>query len=251
MDKSSRHLRVLRLHNLLRRAKKIVICHKTDEGTFVTIEMTINALADHLGHGDIIGGCPCPGTPPTVDYAGQVYNTVLIGSQCWLKENLNVGTMINGSGDQANNSTIEKYCYGNNSANCDTYGGLYQWNEAMQYVITEGAQGICPPGWHIPTRADFDALIRSVRRDANALKAIGQGTGDGAGTNTSGFSGLLAGLRSNSGNFVNLGGDAYVWSSTQYSATNAHILFLSFADGNFYQLALNKNFGFSVRCLKD
>lgn len=75
---------------------------------------------------------------------GQTYNTVLIGTQCWMAENLNIGTMINGSSDQTDNATIEKYCYNNKTANCDTYGGLYQWTEMMQYVMTEGAQGICP-----------------------------------------------------------------------------------------------------------
>jgi uncharacterized protein (TIGR02145 family) len=76
---------------------------------------------------------PCPGTP-TVEYAGKTYNTVQIGSQCWLKENLDVGTMIPGSLEQKNNGTIEKYCYNDSIENCTTYGGLYQWAEAMEYA---------------------------------------------------------------------------------------------------------------------
>ena len=62
-------------------------------------------------------GTPCPGTP-TVTYAGKTYNTVQIGNQCWLKENLDVGTMIQGSQNQTNNSMIEKFCYDNNPNNC-------------------------------------------------------------------------------------------------------------------------------------
>lgn len=61
-----------------------------------------------------------------------------------MKENLNVGTMIQSSSDQSNNSIIEKYCYNNDTANCSMYGGFYQWDEAMQYVATAGARGICP-----------------------------------------------------------------------------------------------------------
>src|ERR1035438_4575700 len=76
---------------------------------------------------------PCPETP-TVTYAGKTYNTVHIGSQCWLKENLDVGTRINGSNDQKNNGIIEKYCYNDDTANCTKYGGLYQWDEVMQYA---------------------------------------------------------------------------------------------------------------------
>jgi uncharacterized protein (TIGR02145 family) len=63
-----------------------------------------------------------------------------------MAENLNIGTRIDGANNQANNGTIEKYCYSDNTSNCDTYGGLYQWDEAMQYVTTEGTQGICPSG---------------------------------------------------------------------------------------------------------
>jgi uncharacterized protein (TIGR02145 family) len=96
---------------------------------------------------------PCPNLA-TVVYEGKTYNTVAIGNQCWLKENLDVGTQINGSLEQTNNSLIEKYCYGDLAANCTTYGGLYQWNEAMQYVTTPGTQGICPIGWHLPTQTD-------------------------------------------------------------------------------------------------
>ena len=125
--------------------------------------------------------------PATVTYAGRIYNTVLVGTQCWLKENLDIGTRIDGSQNQTNNGMIEKYCYADNPLNCDTYGGLYQWDEAMQYVTTQGAQGICPPGWHIPTLAEFQTLSSAVSGDGNALKRQDQGSGSGQGTNTSGF----------------------------------------------------------------
>jgi len=72
----------------------------------------------------------CPGAP-TVTYEGQVYNTIQIFSQCWLKQNLNVGTMIPGNQEMADNDTIEKYCYDNEHDSCTKYGGLYQWDEMM------------------------------------------------------------------------------------------------------------------------
>ncbi len=98
---------------------------------------------------DILKGLRCPGNPTVTDIDGNTYNTVQIGSQCWLKENLNVGEMINGNENMNNNGTIEKYCYGNDLANCHTYGGLYQWDEMMQYSTTQAVQGICPLDWHI------------------------------------------------------------------------------------------------------
>src|ERR1035437_2197706 len=109
---------------------------------------------------------PCSGIP-TVDYAGKTYNTVSIGDQCWLKENLDVGTMINGIDTSKNNGIIEKYCYNNDTTNCTTYGALYQWDEAMQYVTTSGAQGICPTGWHIPDSAEFTALSTIFLKSLN------------------------------------------------------------------------------------
>lgn len=186
----------------------------------------------------------------TVDYGGKIYPTVVIGEQCWLRKNLDVGAMVQGTQNQTNNGVIEKYCYNDNPANCDIYGGLYQWDEAMQYVTTTGAQGICPPGWHIPTLAEFQTLSTAVNNNSNALKAIGQGTGGGAGTNTSGFSALLAGSRSGNGNFLDLGGNAYFWSSFNSTGT-ATDLGLTSNDSNINLNDHNKVYGFSVRCLKD
>src|SRR4030042_6749113 len=94
----------------------------------------------------------------TITYEGKTYHIIQIGNQFCLKENLDVGTMIQGNQDASNNGTIEKYCYDNDPANCTIHGGLYQWNEAMQYNSIEGGQGICPDGWHIPTFAEFQTL---------------------------------------------------------------------------------------------
>jgi len=190
---------------------------------------------------------------------GKTYNTVQIGDQCWLKENLNVGTRINGNTDQTNTAgTIEKYCYGDADANCTTYGGLYQWAEAVQYLngatnttspnpaFSGNVQGICPIGWHIPTYAEFETLRTAVSNNGNALKAVGQGVASyGIGTNTSGFSALLAGSRSYGGYFGGLGSDAYFWSSSE---GNLH-LYSNKLD--IYFSSSSKDDGFSVRCLKD
>lgn len=195
-------------------------------------------------------GMPCPGIQ-TVDYAGKTYNTVQIGNQCWLRENLDVGDMVLGVQNQTNNSILEKYCYGNDAVNCDAYGGLYQWDEAMQYSTTPGVQGICPPGWHIPTSAEFQTLGATVNGDGNALKEIGEGSGDGAGTNTSGFSGLLAGVRHDGGvPFADFGGGAYIWGSTSLSPADRHGLYLYSGDAEIGLGTHRYWYGLSVRCLK-
>jgi uncharacterized protein (TIGR02145 family) len=201
---------------------------------------------------------PCPGIP-TVDYAGKTYHTVAIGNQCWLVENLNVGNQINGLFEQTNNDTIQKYCYGDISANCDTFGGLYQWAEAMNYqngainsaVPVLHVQGICPTGWHLPDTTEFIALANAVNNNGNSLKAIGEGTGSGAGSNTSGFAALLAGTRFSDGSFGLLHQFNFFVSSTEGTVGNAYFLDLSGQDSIIFLGSNSKAYGRSVRCLSD
>ena len=206
---------------------------------------------------------PCTALP-TVVYEGKTYNTVRIGDQCWLKENLDVGKLVLGSVNQTNNDTIEKYCYNNIPANCTTYGGLYQWGEAVAY--TNGAsnetspspafsgniRGICPPGWHIPTSAEFTILATTVGGNAYSLKEIGQ---DGASTNTSGFSALLSGYRDiyyYNPNFFELDTSSNFWTSSETYSLTANYMFMYGDDNSIYQDPnLVKRLGFSVRCLYD
>jgi len=199
----------------------------------------------------------CPGIP-TITYAGQTYNTVQIGNQCWLKENLNVGTMILGAQNQTNNGNIEKYCYNDSTIYCDKYGGLYQWGEMTQYSSTEKVQGICPIGWHIPTISEFRTLSSTVKNDGNSLKAIGQGydgnysgTGfTGAGTNTSGFSAILSGCLQFGDKFLNQSADAYFWTTTDNPLEGTYIIYLSANSGSIGE-AYQSFEGFSVRCVND
>ena len=191
---------------------------------------------------------PCPGTP-TVDYGGKIYNTVLIGSQCWLKENLDVGTLNYPS----NNGTIEKYCYNNIEDSCTIYGGLYSWGEAMQYSTTEGARGICPNGWHIPTEAEYLALIAFVSNDGDALKREDQGSGSGQGTNISGFSGLLAGGKGYSGGpYQALGVWASFWMSKGNTSAYAYTMQLLSDTSTINTFSGTMvSWGMSVRCIRD
>jgi uncharacterized protein (TIGR02145 family) len=200
-----------------------------------------------------VPGIPCPGIP-TVEYAGRTYNTVQVGTQCWLKQNLDVGTMIDSGLTQSDNHSIEKYCYGNNLANCNTYGGLYQWKEAMQYSAAEASQGICPAGWHIPTLAEIQTLKSTFGDDGNAMKAIGQGINNGSGTDTKGFSALLTGYRDLNGGFSLLGMYTSIWGSTEDYGLCAIYLNLyynySFIYTDYLDYA-NLNYGFSVRCVQN
>jgi uncharacterized protein (TIGR02145 family) len=209
----------------------------------------------------------CPGIP-TVTYEGQVYNTVLIGDQCWLKENLNIGEMINSSEDMTGNGIIEKYCYDNDPANCDEYGGLYQWNEMMQYTSMQGTQGICPAGWHIPTDDEWKILEGTVDsqypvddpiwnntgwRGYDAGKNLKSTTGwnQNTGTDVFGFTALPAGDRYAGGGFGGLGSNGYFWSSSENYTYNAWSRNLYYGYDAVLLSNFNKSFGFSSRCLQD
>ncbi|OGU33297.1 MAG: hypothetical protein A2057_10775 [Ignavibacteria bacterium GWA2_35_9] len=185
-----------------------------------------------------------------VIYEGKTYHTITIGNQVWLKENLDVGTIVHGNQNQTNNGIIEKYYYDNNSGD-SVYGGLYQWDEAMQYSSTERARGICPQGWHIPTVTEWEILATTLNNDGNSLKAIGQGSGNGAGTNTSGFSALLAGERELNGSFGFIGSSGGFWTSTERGSDYARSIILY---NNNSTIGFNdaiRGIGLSVRCIKD
>ncbi|MFC2083758.1 FISUMP domain-containing protein [Bacteroidota bacterium] len=185
-------------------------------------------------------------------YEDKKYNTVQIGDQCWLKENLDVGEMIDGVQNMTSNGEVEKYCWGDIPSNCVKYGGLYQWDEVMQYS-TESVQGICPDGWHIPAKAEYQSLIFAVDGNINDLKEIGQGTGVGVGTNVSGFSVLLVGNRNDDTRFIGEGKYAHFWTSSEVNSIYAHRLLLRY-DTASYDLSRStvyKTHGFQVRCIKD
>lgn len=161
---------------------------------------------------DGAGGCGLWACGDPIEYEGESYTTVYIGTQCWFAENLNIGTRIAGAGNQTSNGTIEKYCYSDQETYCDTEGGLYQWGEAMAYSTTPGAQGLCPSGWHIPTHNEYTALELAVCTSAScatdfpydALTTGWRGTNEGTklkSGGTSGFTGLLVGSRSTDGTF--------------------------------------------------
>lgn len=214
---------------------------------------------------------PCPGTP-TVIYEGQTYNTVQIYSQCWLQENLNVGTMIQGNQEMTNNGIIEKHCYINMVDSCTKFGGLYQWNEMMQYTTTQGAQGICPDGWHIPTDEEWKVLEGSVDKqfgigdpewdrgaadrgsDAGAnLKSSNSWYQGGNGIDLVDFTGLPGGYTFwNS--FGGISKSAWFWTSTEVLINPS---FSNERNLNYYSPRVMRYYGsiktlsHSVRCLKD
>ena len=213
------------------------------------------------------------GAPFTDTRDGMVYGTIMIGMQCWMKDDLNYGTRIDGSLNQSNNGLGEKYCYNNLESNCAIYGGLYQWDEVMNYTSSSnsnpsGRQGLCPDGWHIPSDAEWCqmecfldgtvncALYGWVGTDAGGkMKDAGNqhwpSPNTGA-SNSSGFTGLPGGYRTNAGGFANLLTTITYWSSKASSASHA---WYSVLQNPSAQIGRDDSeltsLGFSARCVKD
>jgi len=199
---------------------------------------------------------------------GQSYNTVQIGTQCWMGENLNIGILIPSANIQTNNDTIEKYCYNDNITNCTTYGGLYLWDEMMQYVTTESTQGICPEGWHLPSDNEWKTLEMALgmsQKDADTsgfrgtdesgqLKEAGTthwySPNTGA-TNSSNFTALPGGYRYDNGTFLGLGNYGILWTTTQDSDSTAWSRRPCFVHSELGRFSYVKSYSCSIRCLKD
>jgi uncharacterized protein (TIGR02145 family) len=210
---------------------------------------------------------PCPGLD-SLFYDGRYYHTIQIFSQCWMKENLEAGTMISSSQSQINNGTIEKYCYGNNVNNCAAQGGLYLWEEAMQYTTNEGSQGICPAGWHIPTDEEWKILegvadsqydighpiwnnsnFRGIDAGKN-LKSTSGWTANGNGLDVYGFAAVSAGYWWQNSFFSNTEFGIY-WTSTLSSQLLPWYRGLRWDIDEIGRMTYEGVCGYSVRCLKD
>jgi len=207
--------------------------------------------------------CGDPFTDPRDE---QIYTTVQIGDQCWMAENLSIGTMIIGTEEMTDNGVIEKYCYDNDPSNCETYGGLYQWNETMQYTTTQAIQGICPSDWHLPSDDEWNILEGTVDSQYPVGDPVWNGSGwrgydvgvklksttswysGGNGTNDFGFTALPGGSLSD-GYFHVLTESGYFWSSSEGSSTYAWYRCLKYDNDEVFRYNYDKNHGRSVRCL--
>lgn len=208
----------------------------------------------------------------------KVYKTIKIGSQTWMAENLNFDPGQGGSGETKYDWS---WCFKDVAANCAVAGRLYTWAAAIDSVklatdvdnpqdcgfqktctLPAKVQGICPNGWHLPTKTEWQALFTAVGGQDNAGKVLKSQTGwyrNGNGTDAYGFSALPAG-QGDHGNFnYDAGHDAIFWSATEYDSGNA-----AFDIGSAYYVRLyhdedraggpaicGKYYGFSVRCIKD
>ena len=185
---------------------------------------------------------------------GQTYKTVKIGDQVWMAENLNF-------------ETDSSFCYNNNESNCAKYGRLYKWAVAVDkpesecgYTYTcslpsRNIQGVCPSGWHLPSKAEWETLFDAVGGQSTVGKVLksmdGWYSSSGNGTDAFGFSVLPAGNRTSEGGFVNEGDNAFFWSSTEFNSYNAYCMDFYYYRDYAYSDDSGKHYAISVRCIQD
>ena len=201
------------------------------------------------------------------DRDSSVYGYVQIGEQTWMAENLNY---------DYNMGTANSYCYDNDTANCTTYGRLYTWAAAMDSAavfaddgkgcgyeetctVADTVRGVCPEGWHLPSRDEWSALETYVSENSSdgvgyALKSTSGWTeydGKTGGSDYFGFGALPAGFRNEDGTFNYVQSDAYFWGSTESRSHDAYYRFLYSSETALYTYDNYKSYALSVRCVKD
>ncbi|MBL4754918.1 MAG: hypothetical protein JKY52_15140 [Flavobacteriales bacterium] len=208
------------------------------------------------------------------------------GTQIWAITNLNVGTRINGAPSGQNMSSPggdEKYCYNDIEANCTTYGGLYEWNEMMDYAASincdpcggTGVRGICPAGYHIPTDLEWSRYEWCVEntlaptgstalatfQTTTGFRGTASTAGPGAkmkddigwnGSNTSNFSALPLGSRiHNTGAFADLGTLGVYWTATTQMGLQRLVRIFDTTESRSERNSRRLTTGAAVRCLQD
>jgi uncharacterized protein (TIGR02145 family) len=202
---------------------------------------------------------PAP-AKPLKDIDGNGYDTVKIGTQFWMKQNLTTSHYRNGdpipeitSNAVWSSLTTGAWCwYNNDSATyAATYGKLYNW-----YAVND-PRGLAPKGWHVPSDAEWTSLSNSLGGDPVAggkMKETGTThwkTPNTGATNSSGFKCLPGGSRDYDGAFNDIGNLGEFWSSTEFDAANVFGRGLGSSNGSIGRGTNHKKSGLSVRCLRD
>jgi len=195
-------------------------------------------------------------TGTMTDSEGKIYKTVKIGEQWWMAENLNTGSLILSAEFPADNDTIEKYCFNDFEENCGKSGGLYTWNELMDYIETEGTRGICPEGWHIPSDAEVKKLEMELGMSSSQADEDNAWRGGNEGEKlkedgSSGFEMKLAGTKRSDNFFINYSSYGYFYTSTLSSSGPWRRCVRSDSKQTGRYDTYPETYALSVRCVKD
>lgn len=232
---------------------------------------------------DLILNIPIPefecGTSTTTDIDGNTYNTLLLGEQCWMSENMRATQFADGTsirkGVENDESGDPLWYYPNNDSTLkETYGLLYNWAAATNnYVVytNNPIQGICPVGWHVPTSTEWNQLLEFVKNQAeyrcseedseSIAKSLASTSGwrseqydcapgyNQSSNNASGFNAFPAG-----GFYTTVGNLRYkanFWTASMVNMDEAHYYYIMYSDDYVESDYTRKNCGFSIRCVRN
>lgn len=198
-------------------------------------------------------------TVQLTDIDGNIYNIVTIGTQMWMQENLKATKLNDGTPIQllsedgswlGTNEPAFSWYDNNESMYGETYGAMYNW-----YAVNTNM--LCPDGWHVPTDVEWTILTDFLGGEETAggkLRETGTEhwtTPNTDATNETGFTALPGGYRSNGGPFYSIGSRGSWHTSTAEDATYVWRRDMQYNHARVDRWENNKNFGFSVRCIKD
>jgi uncharacterized protein (TIGR02145 family) len=235
------------------------------------------AYGNQISFTTLAWGISCPGISTVLDYDGNIYNTVQIGTQCWMRENLKTthysdGTSLidgyNAGNIWGNYFTQYWFVYNNISSYKNFYGLLYTWAAVMKGSSSSdanpsGVQGVCPSGWHVPSDSEWKQMemflgMSQSQADAEGYRGTDEGgklkysfaTPNNGASNSSGFTAVGAGYRDENV-FSNIFYFNLLYTSTQSSSIYAIHRGLTYDHTDIFRFSIYKHFGLSVRCLKD
>lgn len=195
------------------------------------------------------------------DADGNVYKVIYINNQIWMAENLKTTKYSNGDpilyvtdNTAWKNDSIGAYCWYNNNVSFQAHGALYNWN-AINADVNQG-HNICPNGWHVPNRHEFNTMIDSigyVETIGSLLKSKTKWASPNTGaTDAYNFAAIPTGYRNQNGVFSSMDSIACYWSSTENVQHKApYIRILSYDSEAFKEQQMRRNYGYAVRCIKD
>jgi uncharacterized protein (TIGR02145 family) len=202
------------------------------------------------------------------DFDGNVYQTVQIGDQVWMAENLKAihyadgSSLTDGKGaGMITGDVTTPYYFAHNDveARVEIYGRLYSWAAVMDGeegsdALPSGIQGVCPDGWHVPSDIEWQILETNLGMStSDAENWNWRGTDEGTKLKTGGeseFEAILGGYRNHNGNYYDLDTNGYFWSTTD-DGSNATIRQLSATNDQVRRIGNDKSNACSVRCIRD
>ena len=161
---------------------------------------------------------------------GVMYGSVRIGNQWWLSENVKIAS--------------GRSCYRNSQANCELFGGLYDWPTTMKNSTTEKTQGICPDGWHVPSVDEWNVLFDFIGEEEQVRTELEPG-------GSTDFRMLYAGQQNASGTFEYGGSVVNFWTSSKLTGSNAWSFSMQAGKDQVWKITLGQSYKISVRCVKN